>query len=363
MPVAIDSAPLGMPVEPAQINRELKKLWERDSGVSTRASLINFAVYCEGVEAMRANTDLIMALTREHACRALLIGFEPTSDTDQVRAWINAHCHLSRAGAKQICCEQISFLFEGATRDRIANMLFSNLDSDLPLYFWWQGNFSEPVDEQLWGWVDRLIYDSQCWREPEPQFGSLMDSLERTSCRLTLCDLNWTRSLHMRQAIAQMFDHPENLAILNGLTQVHIEYAPGYRFTALLLAGWLAAQLDLVLMRTERDAIQYQQRDGASVRMSLHEQPGRSISRCELSSAEGSVDVQRDAAGNFFRVKVQLPRERVYHHLLPAGDNATESLLLEEIATGGRHRVYLKALSFARQIPPVNAEEGVGCSA
>lgn len=350
MPVAIDSAPLGMPVEPAQINRELKKLWERDSGVSTRASLINFAVYCEGVNAMRANTELIMALTRQHACRALLIGFEPASDTDQVRAWINAHCHLSRAGAKQICCEQISFLFEGATRDRIANMLFSNLDSDLPLYFWWQGNFSEPVDEQLWGWVDRLIYDSQCWREPEPQFGSLMESLERTSCRLTLCDLNWTRSLHMRQAIAQMFDHPENLAILDTLTQVTIEHAPDYRFTALLLIGWLAAQLDFRLTKTSDDTFDYSRADGAAVRFVLRAHSGRSISRCELSSGNESVDVQRDVAGDFFRVKVQLEGDRVYHHLLPAGDNATESLLLEEIATGGRHRVYLKALSVARRM-------------
>jgi len=363
MPVAIDSAPFGMEVPPAQISRELKKLWERDSGVSTRASLINFAVYCEHVEAMRQNTELIMALTRQHACRAILIGFEPNSDSSQVRAWINAHCHLSRAGAKQICCEQISFLFEGATRDRIANTLFANLDSDLPLYFWWQGNFSADTDEQLWAWVDRLIYDSQCWSEPEPQFVFLDDSLERSSARLTLCDLNWTRSLHMRQAIAQMFDHPENLAILHQLKHVTIEHAPGYRFTALLLVGWLAAQLDFVLQRSENDVIDYQRRDGAAVGFSLSAQPGRSISRCELSSGEASVDVQRDAAGNFFRVKVQLSPERVYHHLLPAGDNSTESLLLEEIATGGRHRVYLKALAFARQISSRNAERGVGCSA
>jgi glucose-6-phosphate dehydrogenase assembly protein OpcA len=362
MPVAIDSAPFGMEVPPAQISRELKKLWERDSGVSTRASLINFAVYCEGVEAMRRNTELIMTLTRHHACRAILIGFEPNSDTAQVRAWINAHCHLSHAGAKQVCCEQVSFLFEGATRDRITNMLFSNLDSDLPLYFWWQGNFTEEIDEQLWAWVDRLIYDSQCWSEPEPQFAFLHESLERSSARLTLCDLNWTRSLHMRQAIAQMFDHPENLAILHGLQQVRIEHAPGYQFTALLLAGWFAAQLDLVLTAFESDVIHYQHREGNPVRIALQAQAGRSISRCELSSDDGSIDVQRDAAGNFFRVKVQLSPERVYQHLLPAGDNATESLLLEEIATGGRHRVYLKALAFAREIPSTMAARA-GCSA
>src|SRR5438045_3330182 len=101
----LETAALGMPVELGQIGRELKKLWERDSEVSTRASLINFAVYCEGSEAMQANTQLIMEFTREHACRAILIGYEPGSGEMRIRAWINAHCHLSRAGAKQICCE------------------------------------------------------------------------------------------------------------------------------------------------------------------------------------------------------------------------------------------------------------------
>ena len=67
MPDSIDTTALGMPVELGQIGRDLKKLWEQDAGTTTRASLINFAVYCEGSEAMRANTELIMEFTREHA--------------------------------------------------------------------------------------------------------------------------------------------------------------------------------------------------------------------------------------------------------------------------------------------------------
>ena len=75
-----------------------------------------------------------------------------------------------RAGAKQICCEQISFLFEGHSESRMANTLFANLDSDLPLYLWWQGEFPDPIDETLWAWVDRLIYDSQEWKDVRAQF-------------------------------------------------------------------------------------------------------------------------------------------------------------------------------------------------
>jgi glucose-6-phosphate dehydrogenase assembly protein OpcA len=350
MPAALDTAALGMPVELGRIGRELKKLWERDSEVSTRASLINFAVYCEGAEAMRANTQLIMEFTREHACRAILIGYEAGSEETQVRAWINAHCHLSRAGAKQICCEQISFLFEGQSKDRIANIVFSNLDSDLPLYFWWQGEFPDPIDEQLWAWVDRLIFDSQTWRAPKQQFVLLQDSLARARCRLTLCDLNWTRSLHIRQALSQMFDHPENLAILEEFEHVSITHAPEYRFTALLLVGWLAAQLELELQEANANTFTFAASSGRSAQFALRAEPGRSIGCCDLRSKDGHVEVRRDTAGDFFRVSVQLPTSRIYHHLLPAGSNATSSLLLEEIGGGGQHRVYLKALAVAQKL-------------
>ncbi len=350
MPNTLDTTALGLPVELGQIGRELKKLWERDGGVSTRASLINFAVYCEGMEAMQANTQLLVGFTRDHACRAILIGSDPNSATAQIHAWINAHCHLSRAGAKQICCEQISFLFEGHTKTRISNVLFSNVDSDLPLYLWWQGEFPDPIDEQLWAGVDRLIFDSQSWQNPRQQFDLLKDSLARTHSRVTLCDLNWTRSLHLRQAIAQMFDHAENLKILETLHTVSITHALGNQSTALLLVGWLAGQLKLTFVRSEESSYTFSNTGGTPVSFSLQTNEGRSISCCELRSEYGSLQLQRDVAGDFFRVEVQLPGNRIYNHLLPAGSNATESLLTEEIGGGGQHRIYLKALALSEQL-------------
>ncbi|MES2570520.1 MAG: glucose-6-phosphate dehydrogenase assembly protein OpcA, partial [Verrucomicrobiota bacterium] len=271
-------------------------------------------------------------------------GHEPGAQENQIRAWINVHCHLSRAGAKQVCCEQISFLFEGDTRKLIANTLFSNLDSDLPLYLWWRGEFPDPIDEQLWAWVDRLIFDSQSWSEPKKQFFLLKESLLRAKSRLTLCDLNWTRSLHLRQATAQMFDYPENVAVLDTLRKVAIVHAPDFRSTALLLIGWFASQLKLSLVRNGGDDFYYTHPHGHEVRFNLIAEEGRSIGRCELHSDAGSVRLQRDTAGDFFRVEVQLAGNRHYNHLLPAGSNSTATLLLEEIGEGGQHRVYLKAL-------------------
>ena len=350
MPATLDTTKLGEPVEVGQIGKEIKKLWDASGGATTRASLINFAVYCEGIANAAANTDQINEFTRNHACRALLIIAEPKAAESKVSAWVNAHCHLSRAGAKQVCCEQISFLLEGKACGFIPNIVFANLDSDLPLHFWWQGEFHDPIDEQLWAWVDRLIFDSQSWRDPRQQFALLQASIAAAQARLTLCDLNWARSLRLRQAVSQMFDHPENVAILHNLQTVEIAHAPEYRSTALLLVGWFAAQLRLAPQRQEGDRLIFTGAEGREVRFDLAAHPGRSISRCHIASSDASVEVMRDVAGNFFNVLVKLADDRTYRHLMPAGSNETLSMLTEEIGLGSRHRVYLKALAATRAL-------------
>jgi glucose-6-phosphate dehydrogenase assembly protein OpcA len=241
-------------------------------------------------------------------------------------------------------------VLEGRASNLIPNIVFSNLDSDLPLILWWQGEFPQPIDGQLWAWVDRLVFDSQKWSNPAEQFTRLLDSLEKIQSRLALCDLNWTRSLHLRQALAQMFDHPENRSILERLTVVKISYAADFRLTALLLVGWFAAQLRLELVRHEGERIFLRKSDGSEVSFQLAEEEGRSISRSYVCSGDAAVEVTRVGNGDFFHVEVQLPEGRTFRHLLPAGSNQSPSLLAEELALGGRHRVYLKALAVAKAL-------------
>ena len=347
MPTKIDTSTFGKPVEVGQITRELKKLWDADAASTTKASLINFAVYFNGAENMQANTAMVSEFTGQHACRALLLCHEPDSPEAKVSAWVNAHCHLTKAGAKQICCEQISFLFEGNTASRIANTLFANLDSDLPLYLWWQGEFPDPIDETIWAWVDRLIFDSQQWTDPRKQYRLLHESIDRAQTRLTLCDLNWARTLHLRQALAMTFDLPENLALLDNITTVNLAHAPENRSTALLMVGWIVAQLHLTGGESKGTTITFKHPDGQPLTFNLRPEPGRSISFCELIAPGGSVAVQRDQQGDFFRVEVKLDTGRAYQHLLPAGNNSTTSLLLWEIGGGSQHKVYSKALGIA----------------
>ena len=334
----------GLPVEIGQVDRELKKLWEQTDGSSTRASLMNLAVYCQGEASMLENTQLVAEFTREHACRAIVTAVDAASANNRAQAWISAHCHMSRAGAKQVCCEQISFLLEGKATSVFPNIIFSHLDSDLPLYLWWQGEFHRPMDEQLLTWVDRLIYDSASWMDWKSQFALLEDCIPKTGPRLTLCDLNWTRALYLRQALAQLFDDPATLPYIDVIARCEITHGRGYTSTAILFIGWLIAQLGWKFEKVDGCEYFLQNAGGLQVVVTLKEADGAAISNCVLDCGEASFRFGREADSEFFHADLLLPEGVERHYLLPAGKEEKIALIDQELTQGGKHRIYAKAL-------------------
>ena len=237
MPATAENYSLGLPVEIGKIDKELKKLWAESEGAMTRASLINLAVYSEAPGSLEKNTQLIAKVAENHACRAIVIGADRNAKENRVEAWISAHCHVSRAGTKQICSEQLSFLLEGPCANLLPSIVFSHLDSDLPFHLWWQGEFHDPMDPQLWAWVDRLIYDSQTWKNFDAQMRLVETAQNEAKQRIVLCDLNWTRLDKVRLALAQFFDHPAAHHHFETIESARIDFAPGFRSAAVLLAG------------------------------------------------------------------------------------------------------------------------------
>src|SRR6266404_2340555 len=224
---ATETYSLGLPVELGKIDKELKKLWAESAGAMTRASLINLAVYSEEPGSLEKNTQLIAKIAENHACRAIVIGADCQAKENRVAAWVSAHCHITRAGSKQICSEQLSFRLDGPSAKLLPNIVFSHLDSDLPFFLWWQGEFHDPMDPQLWAWVDRVIYDSQTWKDFRAQMQHVEKAQEEASQRIVLCDLNWTRLDKIRIAIAQFFDHPASHHHFDEIESARIAFAPG----------------------------------------------------------------------------------------------------------------------------------------
>ncbi len=197
MPAAAETYSLGAPVEIGKIEKELKKLWQESEGAMTRASLMNLAAYSEQPGSLNNNTQLMAKITEDHACRAIVIEADCRSEENRVDAWISAHCHVGRTGKKQVCSEQISFLLKGGCTTQLPSIILSNLDSDLPFYLWWQGELHDPMDTQLWEWVDRFIYDSHDWKDFPAQMALVETAHREAKQRLVLCDLNWTRRFYL----------------------------------------------------------------------------------------------------------------------------------------------------------------------
>jgi glucose-6-phosphate dehydrogenase assembly protein OpcA len=343
MPASFDSSSLGQPVPVGQIDRELKKFWDTGEDTLNRASLINFAVYCRSTEALLENTELISEFTRDHACRALVICVVRHAAAPHASAWVNAHCHLSGGVKKHICCEQISFLLEGEIKGRFTNIVFSNLDSDLPLYFWWQGDISENLNPHLWAWIDRLIVDSIAWHDPKAQFTRLRASLAEAKSQLALRDLNWTRSLALRQAVSQIFDHPENLPHLLRLRRVSMMHAPANRSTALLFVGWLAGQLDWKLKSTS--PIVFADSEGREIVIELQASNSPGLSRITLASDDATFALRHEPKSSFYQAALNLPGEHNYQHIYPAcSDNNILNLLDEEMGRANTSAIYLRSL-------------------
>ncbi|MBA3833968.1 MAG: glucose-6-phosphate dehydrogenase assembly protein OpcA [Chthoniobacterales bacterium] len=347
MSAAPETSAAGVPVEIGKIDRELKKLWDDAGGAMTRASLINLAVYSEAPDSLGKNTAILSEITENHACRAIVIAADPAAPGSEVEAWVGAHCHVSRAGSKQVCSEQLSFSLKGKSAALLSNIVFAQLDSDLPLNLWWQEEFSSPMDPQLWAWVDRVIYDSQTWSDFRAQMSLVQTAQEKARQRIVLCDLNWMRLVHLRLALAQFFDHPITHHHLDAIAAVQIEHAPGFRSTAILLVGWLAAQLGWDSARGAGNSLGFEKKGSGEVRaikVTLSENKGEAIGSVTVWSATAEFRVEHKAGADLLEVSFGRTRGRNMQQLLPAGKGDLVSLVKEELMRGGPHRVYLRAV-------------------
>jgi len=251
----------------------------------------------------------------------------------------------------EICSEQISFLLKGGCTTLLPSIVFSHLDSDLPFYVWWQEEFRDPMDSQLWTWVDRVIYDSQGWEDFNAQMRLLESAEEEANQRIVFCDLNWTRLDNVRFALAQFFDHPASHHNLAKINRVRIDFGPRFRSTAVLFAGWLAAQLAWQAGKTDTpNKLSFVSPSGSKIDIELREQPGEPIGEVAVTTPDVEFLVAHAKCGDLLEVSRGKAGEKRMPQLMPAGKNDPVSLMSEELMRGGPHHVYLHAVNRVREL-------------
>ena len=327
---------LGIEVPVSQIDRELRKLWEQDDA-RTNASLMNLVVYTEKPGGLLENSRIISELTRDNACRAILVEIA-RDEEPSLRAWITAHCHLSH-GQKSVCCEQISFRLTGRVTGRFRNTVFSHLNSDLPLIFWWQGQLSAVFTERLASVMDRLIIDSSSWADSQAGFASILEAMEGNTA-LVVQDLAWTRCWQFRVGIASLFDDSVAQTLLGDIEKVHIRHNPANRNTGIQILAWLAVQAGWKIT----DKLTFETKQGTKVRAEIESsEDSAPLGLVELSSAQTVVRVSHEkGSGHLLREIVSGD----YHvsSLSPADPEASEDLVAQQLSRGGKNSLFIKIL-------------------
>jgi len=330
---------LGIEVPVSAIDKELRKLWEQDDA-RTNASLMNLVVFSEKSGSLVENSAIIRELTREHACRAILVEIDKLSDPS-LRAWITAHCHLAE-GRKSVCCEQISFYLTGRVTGRFRNTVFAHLNSDLPLVFWWQGDLSDILTERLVSVMDRLIIDSSSWADPASSF-RMIEENSQMNADLIIQDHAWTRSLQFRIGIASLFDDPVAQKALPGIWTVEIIYHPDHRNTALQVLVWLAIQAGWKDAES-REGFAFTSTSGASITATLKADAGSApLSALIVRSADTTVQVTYEKGASHIQKHIECGGYDATS-LSPADPTTPAELVGLQLARGGKNSLYQKIL-------------------
>ncbi|MCG8599188.1 MAG: glucose-6-phosphate dehydrogenase assembly protein OpcA [Verrucomicrobiales bacterium] len=349
---------LGEPVDIAQVEKGLQKLFlasedpDDKSGVGVaRASLINLALYNENQQDLEADSEVLSELTSESACRSLLINADPNGDDTDVRAWVQVHCQIDKKGRKTVCTEQISFFLSGDSPGLLRNIVFAHLDSDLPLAFWWKGEFSDAFERGLYSRIDRLLFDSESWSAPRNQFLRLIDAQGDKTAPFVMHDLAFTRMNSIRTAVANAFDHPGLAKKLKAGKGITLRYAEGNRMSALYLAAWIADRLEArpeINQSTPGKLVFSSTRSGSpsSLPILIEELPTDRLGTVEIDfDLDGTeVKVSRCQSRDFIRTRIEQRDGSAEEDWLPAKATNDASLVSDILNRAGRNRTHGRVL-------------------
>lgn len=358
---------LGKEVAIGSVDHELRLLWEEDKA-STNASLINLAVYSEEKGAIIRNSELVQAITREHACRAILVGIDRDNPEASIRAWITAHCHLSH-GRKSVCCEQIAFQLTGRATGRLRNTVFAHLNSDLPLVFWWQGELSPIFSERLYSLIDRFVFDSSAWRNPLESFRTI-EKVLKESTEILPMDIEWTRSFHIRLAVAGLFDDPLAARALEQMNCIRLVVHPDHKVAGLQLLAWIIQRTgwsrSMGLGLPERGGVDdgkvyyFETNEGVDLTAFIEVNPaGAPVGLLEFSGPECTARVGREVGEPHLHQQLNVGQHEV-DRCTPAGSDDSAEMVMDQLSRGGKNSLFRSMMPIFLDLLGVE-DEGITC--
>lgn len=332
---------LGKEVPFRDIRKELKLLSAGDDA-RAHASLMNLAVFTEDATQLEQMYEQVSELTRNHTCRALTIVLDREAPEQEMTSWVSAHCNMTN-GKKAVCCEHISFLLKGYVYGRLRNTIFSLINSDLPLVFWWQGDLSDVFEPRLYTLIDRFIFDSTEWSDPAAGYESLLIAADEVQRRFIIQDLAWTRSYTYRLAFAAMFDTALAQEELPNLSEAFVQVREGEETVGLLLLSWLATQAGWTLKGGEGSTYEFLNSDGKVIKGALKIGGDDSISAFGVSSEKAKFVLQSNRENKMIE-QVVSNESGEHTYMVSSMIEDKVALVEDQLSRGGKNALLRKTI-------------------
>ncbi|MGH9857188.1 MAG: glucose-6-phosphate dehydrogenase assembly protein OpcA, partial [Acidobacteriota bacterium] len=186
-----------MSLKVAEIEQQLRDIWKGFSEKAqkgqpvTRAQVMNLIVYTSDKNADQEITQVLADVSEDSPGRMIVLIRDAEIPGSELNSWVNALCHLSSGGRKQVCCEQI--MIHAGERDpyQWSSIVLPLIMPDVSVFLWWKDHPEAdlPLLNAILEVCDRLILDSSSCRNLKSIVG-LMDAHGEW---LAISDLNWAR--------------------------------------------------------------------------------------------------------------------------------------------------------------------------
>jgi len=216
--------------------KELRNLWEVASREAEhdgqdgvlRLREFNLIVYADGDKIAERVSQVIARLAQRHPARAIILldvgARVPGEGVND--AWVSAACYLTPQGERHVCWEQVTIPAWGKAAQLLDTTAMPVLVPHLPTVLWWPGqpDLGGDVFRRLGEVSDLVVVDSAGFSNSVSGLCELADVLGRDSRNYNVNDLNWGRLTAWRDMVADLFDEPQRLLLLEKVLSVEITY-------------------------------------------------------------------------------------------------------------------------------------------
>ncbi|SHE99672.1 glucose-6-phosphate dehydrogenase assembly protein OpcA [Streptoalloteichus hindustanus] len=221
----------------SQVNRKLVELRDQGGAVAL-GRVLTLVIVTDDGEQTEAAVDAANEASREHPCRVIVVARGPRKAAARLDAQI-------RVGGDAGASEVVVLRLYGPLADEGASCVVPLLLPDAPVVAWWPGNApAAPAEDPIGQLATRRITDAAAEKNPIKAL-----DIRRTSYAEGDTDLAWTRLTTWRALLAAALDLPP----FEKVTAATVTGGADSPSTD-LLAGWLAAYLDIPVSRRKTPA-------------------------------------------------------------------------------------------------------------